>query len=92
MPGTQFGKVLGHIQIMAGRNGGSEQTDSQLLERFSANRDEAAFSALVTRHGPMVLRVCRRILQHEQDAEDAFQAAFLILARKEPRRIVLFES
>jgi RNA polymerase sigma factor (sigma-70 family) len=57
-------------------------SDAQILERFVSRRDEAAFEVLVWRHGPMVLGVCRRILRHEQDAEDAFQATFLILARK----------
>jgi RNA polymerase sigma factor (sigma-70 family) len=57
-------------------------TDAQLLERFVIDRDEAAFEALMCRHGPKVLGVCRRILHHEQDTEDAFQATFLLLVRK----------
>jgi RNA polymerase sigma factor (sigma-70 family) len=60
-------------------------TDAQLLERFLSHRGEdaeAAFTAVVERHGPMVLRVCRRILADPNDAEDAFQVTFLVLARK----------
>src|SRR5882757_9300565 len=60
-------------------------SDGELLERFQARRDasaERAFSALVDRHGPMVLRTCRAILGDRDDAEDAFQVTFLVLARK----------
>lgn len=56
--------------------------DAQLLERFAAGRDGPAFEALVERHGPMVLRACRSVLRDAHDADDAFQATFLVLARR----------
>jgi RNA polymerase sigma factor (sigma-70 family) len=61
---------------------GPELADGQLLEMFRVQRNEAAFEAIVQRHGPMVLAVCRRILRNHHDAEDAFQATFIVLARK----------
>ena len=60
-------------------------TDAQLLDRFAERDSETsdiAFAALVTRHGPMVLGVCRRLLDDAHSAEDAFQATFLVLARR----------
>lgn len=57
-------------------------TDAQLLEEFVARRSDSAFASLLARHGPMVLSVCRRFLPNAHDAEDAFQATFLVLVRK----------
>src|SRR5881227_1817959 len=80
----QLGPLLRHIHKLAASRCPPASTDRQLLDDFAARRDEAAFAALVARHGPMVLRVCRRVLRHEQDAEDAFQATFLVLASNTP--------
>lgn len=74
--------VLDHIYRVAETSARRTMSDRQLLERFSRHQEQSAFTALVHRHGPMVYGVCQRILQHRADAEDAFQATFLVLARK----------
>jgi RNA polymerase sigma factor (sigma-70 family) len=74
--------VVRFLRRIVAAHGGGDATDGQLLNRFAAEHDESAFAALVQRHGPMVLGVCRRLLPELQDAEDAFQATFLVLVRK----------
>ena len=71
--------VVRHIRRLVASG---DKSDGKLLHEFHAGKNEQAFAALVDRHAAMVLRVCRHVLQHEQDAEDAFQATFLVLARK----------
>jgi RNA polymerase sigma factor (sigma-70 family) len=78
---TRADRLLRCVRQVAAQ-AGPEPDDAGLLTRFLTGRDPAAFEALVVRHGPMVLRVCRHVLGNRHDAEDAFQATFLVLARK----------
>ncbi|HEV8059964.1 MAG TPA: sigma-70 family RNA polymerase sigma factor, partial [Gemmataceae bacterium] len=81
MASAAFGKLVQHIHKLAAGRCAHERSDHQLLEAFFLNHDEHAFAVMVARHGPMVMRVCKRSLNHEQDAEDTFQAVFLVLAQ-----------
>ncbi len=78
----QAGTLVRRIRQLVERQAERGLADRELLRRFAVHRDEVAFAALVRRHGGLVWRVCRNALGHEQDAEDAFQATFLVLARK----------
>jgi RNA polymerase sigma factor (sigma-70 family) len=75
-------EVIQHLRRTVLLRDGADLTDAQLLGQFVVSRDEAALAALVRRHGPMVWGVCRRLLRSYHDAEDAFQATFLVLVRK----------
>jgi RNA polymerase sigma factor (sigma-70 family) len=77
----QGSEILLHLRRAALRDGAG-LTDGQLLENYLSRQDQAALAALVHRHGPMVWGVCRRVLPSYHDAEDAFQAAFLVLVRR----------
>jgi RNA polymerase sigma factor (sigma-70 family) len=84
MATAQMGTVIRHLRRAVLRQDGADGTDGQLLASFIDRKDEVAFEALVRRHGPMVFGVCRRVVRNHHDAEDAFQATFLVLARKAP--------
>jgi RNA polymerase sigma factor (sigma-70 family) len=73
--------TLQHLNRTLRADEAAELPDVELVGRFVDRRDEAAFTALVRRYGPLVFGVCQRILRHEQDAEDAFQATFIVFAR-----------
>jgi RND family efflux transporter MFP subunit len=87
-PGSAFrmtaplAHVLQHIRRLVHRSATMGLTDGEILERFVRQQDEAAFEELLARHGPMVLAVCRQLLRDPHDAEDAFQATFLVLVRR----------
>src|SRR5690242_10167022 len=73
--------VLRHIHQVTGSTSVADRTDTQLLEQFVQLHDEAAFEALLGRHGPLVWRVCCRLLRRSHDAEEAFQNTFVVLAQ-----------
>src|SRR5207237_10839588 len=74
--------VIQRIRKLVGAAVSTDTADGQLLQQFVARGDEAAFATLVQRHSALVYAVCRRVLRQSQDAEDALQATFLVLARK----------
>ena len=74
--------ILPRLHQLALLQDGGGLTDQQLVERFVATGDEDAFAAIVRRHGGLVMGVCRRVLADAHDAEDAFQATFLVLVRR----------
>jgi RNA polymerase sigma factor (sigma-70 family) len=80
--GAYTGAVFHQLTRLFGQGTSVGATEGELLERFVKRQDEAAFQALVARHGPMVLGVCRRLLRDPNDVDDAFQATFLVLVRK----------
>src|SRR5262249_49253650 len=82
MPTARVRTVLGHISQLVGTPPAGDLTDGLLLQRYTSDGEKAAFAALLQRHGRLVWGVCRHVLRHDQDAEDAFQATFLVLAHK----------
>jgi len=77
-----LGEVLHYLRKATAVQGDRDWTDCELLDRFLTQREETAFALLVQRHGPMVQSVCRRVLGDWHNAEDAFQATFMVLARR----------
>src|SRR6516164_6843824 len=82
MATAEMDTLIGYLRRAVLREDGAGKTDGQLLASFIEQEDETAFEALVHRHGPMVFGACLRIVGNHHDAEDAFQATFLVLARK----------
>ncbi|WP_435011011.1 sigma-70 family RNA polymerase sigma factor [Tundrisphaera lichenicola] len=82
MASATVGSAYRHLRDLFGGRSVVGLGDGQLLRRYASSKDGAAFEALVGRHGPLVLSTCRAVLRSEHDVEDAFQATFLVLARK----------
>src|SRR5260370_2594597 len=82
MAQAQLAGVQQYIRRLAVDGTLAEWTDGQLLETLATPQREAAFAVLLRRHGPMVWALCRRLLRNWHDAEDAFQATFMILSRR----------
>jgi RNA polymerase sigma factor (sigma-70 family) len=82
MPHAELGHVVRHLRRMVSLASLRDLADAELLARFNAKHDEACFAALMERHGRLVWSACWQVLHHQQDAEDAFQATFLVLARQ----------
>ncbi len=82
MASEHLGSVIHSLQRLFGAGTVTALNEAQLLERFLTRKDESAFEAILRRHGPMILGVCRRILDDPHDVDDAFQATFLVLVKK----------
>lgn len=82
MPTLRADAVFNRIVKLVAIQDLDQRADAELVERFAQQRDEAAFETLLRRHGPMIVRLCRRLADNETDAEDVFQATFLVFARK----------
>src|SRR5438552_3119213 len=82
LPGHFSGALIHQLDRLFQHGTAIGLTEGELLERFVQGHDEAAFEALIARHGPMVLGVCRQLLRDPNDVDDAFQATFLVLVRK----------
>src|SRR5689334_13914882 len=82
MSTSTLGLFLRHLALSEEVSRLGVASDHDLLAAYEPGRGDAAFTELMRRHGPMVLRTCRRVLGQETDAEDAFQATFVLLARK----------